>query len=565
MKQIKKLLALVLALAICAAFALPAMADEGTTKTYTLTMNNPQPNHNYKVYQLLKGVPYEESPENWILSNVKAGDDLPEIDSLIFPEGTNSPESVEGLAELLSTFSALELHQFINDNNNTIKSKGAMDIIPGVSDNGAIVWRGLEGGYYLVIDETAEEDIAEGDSLSNVIVKVVGDSVITPKPMEPEPDKEMAEDGDSSPEDRKIGDEITFDLSAAVAVGNLNLYETYILNFIDTMSKGLTFKGGQTLKMTVNYGEFTKEVEITKGEMDGTGLRYATETKEDGSTLFKVFIPNLHDYLKNEEGESINLVNGEVVVKLSYVAILNEEALNVDEVTNKVKLEFTNGPDDEQIGNTTEVEVPVYTFTINGVKLNGNGEKGEDGKLPPLEGVEFELYESDATGKQGNALKFKYSNDGENAGKYVYSTDDDASATVVSKEDGYFGFAGLDAGYYLLKEIRPLDGYNTANDMLFYIEALHNEEGKLTGYKVSKAEIVNGEVGEFSALSSKETEGEVEGGSSISTEFSFEIENKKGSTLPSTGGMGTTIIYIVGAVLVVGAGVLLFTKKRMHG
>ncbi len=564
MKQIKKLLALVLALAICAAFAIPAMADEGATKTYTLTMNNPQPNHNYKVYQLLKGVPYEESPENWILSNVKAGENLPEIGSLTFPEGTSAPESVEGLAELLSTFSALELHQFINENKDAIKNKGAMNISPNENE-GSLVWNGLEGGYYLVIDETAETDIAEGDSLSNVIVKVVGNSVITPKPTEPEPDKEMAEDDDSSPEDRKIGDEITFDLSAAVAVGNLNLYETYILNFIDTMSKGLTFKDGQTLKMTVNYGEFTKEVAITKGEMSETGLRYATETKEDGSTLFKVFIPNLHDYLKNENGEHINLVNGEVVVKLSYVAILNEEALNVDEVTNKVKLEFTNGPDDEQTGETTEIEVPVYTFIINGVKLDGNGEKDENGKLPPLAGVEFELYGSDINGTQGDALKFKYANDGENAGKYVYSTDDEASATVVSKEDGYFGFAGLDAGYYLLKETKPLDGYNTANDMLFYIEATHDSEGKLTGYKVSKAEIVNGEVGDFEELSSEVTEGEDEVSSSISTEFSFEIENKKGSTLPSTGGMGTTIIYIVGAVLVVGAGVLLFTKKRMHG
>ena len=122
---------------------------------------------------------------------------------------------------------------------------------------------------------------------------------------------------------------------------------------------------------------------------------------------------------------------------------------------------------------------------------------------------------------------------------------------MTTNSEGLIKVAGLDDGIYYIHEIQPLSGYNSIEDVTVVISADtsngQNGQGEVT--ELTKIDVTaNGE----SAESEKTT--------GVGT---VTIENNQGSTLPSTGGMGTTIFYVVGSILVLGAAILLITKKRM--
>ncbi len=275
---------------------------------------------------------------------------------------------------------------------------------------------------------------------------------------------------------------------------------------------------------------------------------------------------------------------GNIVVEVTYYAMLNalEFKPSVDgegnPIKNQVELDYPNSPESDGTGSSTSepTDVPVYTFKIDGVKVDKENNK--------LAGAVFELKTS--AEESDSAILFVEDGDnyiqwnsgaysevqnaeGENAGKYVwkkigekkvegkdeyqpvYETDDSGElktypvvTQVTSDSNGAFSFGGLKDGTYYLHEIKAPAGYNKL-DKPRKIEIIpeFNEDGKLTDvkYKLDDEEVTANE-GQTVVIA---------------------IENNKGSTLPSTGGMGTTILYIVGAVLVVGAGVVLFTKRRM--
>ena len=133
----------------------------------------------------------------------------------------------------------------------------------------------------------------------------------------------------------------------------------------------------------------------------------------------------------------------------------------------------------------------------------------------------------------------------------------------TSKDEGYrwdavgdeitgvttFTFSGLDDGDYKLSEITTPNGYNTIDDVEFTVTAEHDVESDSPA---------------LTKLSGDATTGSLEFTSSTSAgSLTTDVVNKKGSVLPSTGGMGTTILYVVGTILVLAAGILLVTKKRM--
>lgn len=197
MKQIKKLLALVLALAICAAFALPAMAneDDGSTGSpeattegkYTLTMNNAQDGHKYVIYQLLTGtvLPGGTNIPTGTLGDVKWGN------SGFKAQDENGQETTASMyAEKLSAMTSAQLDAEIVSIKNSFDNP--FTDTPNAVD-GTITWNNLPGGYYVVIDITDDADITGTDSRSNVMVQVVGDTTINPKPEILIPDKGVKE------------------------------------------------------------------------------------------------------------------------------------------------------------------------------------------------------------------------------------------------------------------------------------------------------------------------------------------------------------------------------------
>ena len=277
-------------------------------------------------------------------------------------------------------------------------------------------------------------------------------------------------------------------------------FKTYTYLITDTMSKGLTFNA---TSVQVKVGDDV----LTAGN---TTYTLATGGAADNYT-FKVTI-----YVKNY---AVGLP-----IEVTYTATLNENAV-AKISTNKAELTYSNDPtNDSQTGKIPSKEVEVYSSKIAIEKVEKLAE-GATETPKKLEGAKFVLYKEDTTGGTTTTKYYKKWADTDTA-KAVTWVDKITDATeVTTDKDGKASFDGLANGTYHLVETKAPAGYN-----------------QLTAPVTIT---VNGGTTE-TALTVTER-----------------VENQAGTLLPSTGGMGTTIFYVLGFVLVVGAGVLLVTKKRM--
>ncbi len=369
----------------------------------------------------------------------------------------------------------------------------------------------VPGGYYLIKDVDGELEGKE-DAYTHFIVEVVGDVTITPKADVPEFEKKVEDTNDSTgtttgwqdSADYDIGDKVPFQLKGTVA-DNYDDYKVYQFIFHDQESDGLTFDES-SVKVYVDGNEIT------------TGFRVDSPAA-DGHTFDVVF-----DDLK-----AISSVHNSSVITVEYESTLNENAvIGSTGNPNTANLEFSNNPNDEQGGETGETPddtVIVFTFKtiINKV----------DGKNQPLTGAEFTLEKKikDDTAEGG----FRWG----------------AVAVVKNDAGTAFTFSGLDDGDYRLTETVTPAGYNTIDPIEFTITAAHD---------------VLSENPALTSLNGNAATGEITFTSSIPDgSLSADVVNQSGATLPETGGIGTTIFYLVGGLLVVGAGILLITRKRMSG
>lgn len=559
MKNIKKLLALVLALAICAAFALPAFATNAPTSvTNKLTFTDANPNHTYKVYQILAGDVAKGTTGELTLSNIAWGTGVvkdsitvkyPNPQDLVVALNTDKSETgVNSIAKNL-------IDTLTTDNTKIITLSGE-----------ASYEQEVDGGYYLIVDEgltngekpTDPENYV--DYVSAYLMQIVGNVDFKIKTTETTSDKDIvANPGADELEyvDSKgynIGDTVTFSLKANVPADQLNKYENYMLRFNDTMSKGLTFTTGQEMGLNVYHvvtgedGENTTKIGATTDkiiestESLGTSIAYQTG---DGNTV-TVLIPNLFDLINDPIP-----TEGSILVEVIYTAMLNKDATiypygeGEEANKNQATLDFSNNPNsDTDYGTTPPSDVYPYTFEIDGTKVDG-----QNGGLK-LAGAVFQLKD-----ENGSVLEFiKTTVDGKD--KYtLYSTNAfpmipegaEKVDSISSDTDGKFVFEGLKEGKYTLVEITPPTGYNKLDyDLLIDISATYENGGVVL--KHTETEVRDGKPGTPTEAADY---------------VGVTVKNNQGSTLPSTGGIGTTIFYVVGAVLVVGAGVLLFTKRRI--
>ena len=277
-------------------------------------------------------------------------------------------------------------------------------------------------------------------------------------------------------------------------------FDKYTYLITDTMTDGLTFNKDS---LTVKVGETT----VT----DGCSVTY--DPAIDSQT-FTVSIP-----VKD------NNYDIGAKIEVTYTATLNEKAIAVIS-TNKAELTYSNDPTDEsKTGKIPSEDVKVYTSKIAIEKV----EKLADGSTATpkkLEGAKFVLYKKAPTETDPNAIQYYKKWADTDTTKAVTWVDSITKATEVTTDDnGKASFDGLANGTYYLVETKAPAGYNQLTE--------------------AKEVTVNGGTTE-TALTVTER-----------------VENQAGTLLPSTGGMGTTVFYVLGAVLVVGAGVLLVTKKRM--
>ena len=371
---------------------------------------------------------------------------------------------------------------------------------------------GLAAGYYLVKDQNGTQ-ANKSDAYTKFIVQVVGDTETKVKSDVPTVVKKVKDTNDSTGDttgwqdsaDYDIGDDVPYQVTGTMPE-NIADYTTYKYTFTDTMSKGLTYTANNA-KITIGTTDVTSSFTET------------VTTNTDGTTT----VTWACDNLKGIEGVTLN---ADTTVVVTYSAKLNENAiLGSTGNPNTVNLTYSNNPNkggEGETGKTPDDKNIVFTYKTIVKKV--------DPEQKPLKGAAFTLQK-----------KIK---------KADGTTEYQDVKTIAAGETTTFEFKGLDDGDYKLIESTTPAGYNTITPIEFTISAEHDADSSdpklisLSG---------NATTGEATFTADKDA------GSLTS-----DIVNKKGSTLPSTGGRGTTMIYIIGAALVITAGVVLVMRKKMN-
>ena len=380
---------------------------------------------------------------------------------------------------------------------------------------GMYVIDGLATGYYLVQDK---KDTLGGihDAHTAFILEVVESSEVSPKSAKPTLDKQVWDEAADAEEghtggwgetaDHAINETFQFKLIANLpADEDFEFYSSYLITFTDTMSTGITFESIDSVKVGATVlaeGEYTCSAQ--NGQAGGS---------------WTLAIADLTDI------SGVNLVNG-TTVEVIYSAHLNENAKpDVAENKNSVYLEYSNNPNvggEDDLGRTVEDHVWVFTYKVDNTKT--------DDANAPLPNAGFRLYSDDECTNEF-ALIFDTT-----LSAYRPVKAGEAGVEMISGPDGKFNIVGLDDGTYYLHETTIPRGYNPCDDITIVISATHKEAATRNSAELT-----------FSTTTNKTNV----------------VINQSGIELPETGGTGTTILYITGAIMVLAAFVLLVTKKRM--
>lgn len=514
MKKMKKLLSLVLATVMVLALGMTVSAEE--TK-YKITA--PANTHTYNIYQIFTG-----DLSDGKLSNVKWGK------SGTGTEGaTVDADIINKLTEVnsLSDSAMLEviLKYVAKDNDGNLDTS---KILGSVTNESSL---DVSAGYYLIQDYSSTA--IENDVFSTYIVKVSSDFTIEPKAEIPSVDKKVQDetgdsetgadsDGWGESADHAINETFKFKLIANLPEEiDYAQYKTYKVVFNDTMSAGVTFE--EIVSVTVD-GVSVDEYDETDNPY-GYKMSDIDSTASDGSQTFTITFDDI------KKISNVDLTNG-AKIEVIYEAHLNEKAqvdkTDVTSTTNKneVYLEYSNNPYTDGTGTTEKDYVWLFTYEVDNTK------RADSKTGTVLEDAGFKLYKEDET----TEIELIYDRE-KGAYRPVNTDDGEEGEEMLSNADGVFNIIGLDAGTYVLKETTTPTGYNTCEPITITIKATHSEN---TG-------------GASASMTLDE-----------SSTITNTIINKSGTTLPETGGIGTTIFYVVGAILMIGAGVILVARRRTN-
>ena len=534
-KVIKKLLAALLAVAMVCAMAIPAFAEnsEGDVDSH----------HTYSAFQIFKGDVEGNNIKDFKISNVDWGsniinnsDDflnkLREADH-IGPLFTNAKSAQEVLAVISQwhdsddysiAFARFVCHYlYSNDANPTYVVRAGSN---------ALTIPEAKAGYYLFVDTT---DFSKDDSYHSynsfllMVTKGNWNVPITPKAEKPTVEKKVYDNPDGtstggfgSSADHAINEKFQFQLTATLPDSTnraYDYYDKYSVIFHDTLSDGITYDKDDELDSVVikSNGNTYNITDSSKYTIDTTDLESQNS-----------FVVNI-DVKACAKDAGFDLNDG-ATITVTYTAHLNDKAYvntagGSTSNINKVYLTYSNNPRiSTSLDHTPESEVRVYTYQLNNTKYRDDDTPGNE-----LAGAGFRLYSDEACTDQSEVQL--YQKDG-----FYYPIKDVLGKEAVemkSAANGTFNVKGLDAGTYYLKETTPPAGYSACKVIPVTIKADHsrNDQVNLEGSNLTN-DIVNIKAG--------------------------------GITLPSTGGIGTTLFYVVGGGLMVAAIVLLVTKKRME-
>ena len=384
-----------------------------------------------------------------------------------------------------------------------------------------------ETGYFLIIGAMKPADPKNGTDEVKTAYALIsvkdGNAAIKAKADVPDLDKKITAvyegstaiaadklDTDGKAAAAKVGSKVEFEITSAVP--DITGYSAYTFTFTDTMTSGLT--NNKDIAIYINGSDTAF-----------TGTVNKTETDRGFTLTFP------YDTLKTmTAGQSISI---------KYNATVNSTALTYDFEKNTAKLTYSNNP-----GDTTTNDTPDKDTYVVDIKVDVNKYTGTDASTgTKLAGAKFKLYRA--------ADEF-YKWDANN-GKVTWVAE--ASADIFTTVDGGAldkQIKGLDLGTYHLKEIKAPDGYNLmASDIDFTISATYSGTNKTITYS-STVGTVDATTNPIDLTAQHTAEPKV----------TIDVLNKAGTELPSTGGIGTTIFYIAGLVLVLGAAAVIIARRK---
>ena len=513
-KVIKKLLAALLAVAMLCAMAIPAFATDGdatataaATGTGSITIENAVTNQTYKIYRILN-LEYHADTNSYryTANGAWEGFILRENNNFKLDKETgavtwiNTNPENNGTAIQQIANSAGKYAEYTSNNVQEDGSAKATGI--------TLTFSNLPLGWYLVVSDLV--DLDKGALCS--IGTTDPNAVIREKNSKPTIEKEVYE-GDTLgySNDAGIGDTVKFQTRIHVTDGNPT---NYVLH--DTMSKGLDFN---EKSVTVLLMRDPKTGGSNYGGNLTPGTDYELVTSTSDTCTFEIkFLKPLKPY---------------DYIQVDYSATVTSDAvIGTTGNDNKAVLTYGNN------STTTESSTTKTYVWEMGVRKFAN--LGGDDTNHALADAEFQLYKKDGDTQ-------KYAKFVETSTTSVYKltgwTNNATEAIKVkTPANGNITFEGLDAGTYYLEETKAPVGYN----------------------KLTAPITVVIDRGTLPTVASQTISYTVKYGDTTADDHVVRVENKAGTVLPSTGGMGTTLFYVIGGGLMVAAIVLLVTKKRME-
>lgn len=522
MKLIKKIAAIMFAFMMVFTLSSNVNAEE-TTGTGKITIDNAIPGETYTIYKVFDlesfdgdNYSYKVTNEKW-KEFFKTGEgktyvDINDYDGVTWKnEKTATQAEKESLAKEL----APKMLKFAKDTANGIAGISK----PASSNN--LVFERLSLGYYLVdssvgalcgLTTTANEATIHEKNEKPTLNKYVNTyDVAHPN----HADRNSLKKNTTN----EIGDMVWF----TAEIDNFKGAEQLV--FTDIMDSGLSLNGILNNQVLLQVSLVKRNVTENVTDVDVENLRLNTDYttvpgKEDGKDKFTL-------QFTDEGYKKLEQYYENYVLRISYSATVNKSALINNE--NTATLKYGNNP------NVITSNAYVGVLSIPVFKRKNDN--------TPLPKAEFSLYTTLDDANNGvNPIEFKQDDSSKEIYRKATNEETDTVKKITTNNTGKFEFYGLKEGEYYLKEIKAPDGYNKLkepikvtvtkkvdNDTKMVIgHSLNYKYGKNAGNGVTEVQVIN----------------------------------ETGSLLPSTGGMGTTLIYLIGGALVLGSGIVLANKKR---
>lgn len=564
MKKTRRFASLATAAILAACAVVPATMSalpvSAQTVTITQATGNAEADHTYSAYQIFKGTVVDGALTgiDWNKDIVNDGALLTALkgDTQLgkyFANCTSAAEVAAALnAKVAGTEEGTETSVFAN--NGALTQHFAELVKANLKDNVTASATSAKNGtsaelsitadgYYLIVDDTANLQTgaysryilttvdADSDTTLSIAQKASSPTVVKKVKENTDVDDYTYTDARGSQTDKdyndvadyNIGDAVPFKLYGTMP-STIGDYEHYRYIFHDTLGTQFTAPA---------VGDVTVKVD----GKNAVGATVAIAGNEITVTFADI-----------KDG---NTITANSVVTVEYSAVLNKTAqIGLSGQENAVKLEYSNdsywdGSGTPTTSKTPEDKVIVFTYELDVTKQDSVTDK-------KLKDAEFNLK---------NAAD-KYAKVDENGYVTGWVDSEEAGSTLKSDENGLFKVIGLDDGTYTLTETKAPTGYNLLNaPVTLKLDATTANGQNWDVFDATKALTDLTLTVDTGAAQPAKTPGE---GDSFGKYGVVEttVLNTSGSSLPSTGGIGTTIFYVAGGVLVVGAGVLLITKKR---